>query len=187
MVYRRGFFFIFILWFIFNSCTIYEENYDNPVDFEANKEKGIGHPALVFYPKAQTKSISDSIIVESFIVFHPDSIYPFAGVHIQVEFPNSFLDLDTLRPGYFISDTNQATPLFTYNYNGENIIDIYAYFLDTLKLELTGTGHLADIIFLAASTGIDSIKYNLEFCEMITYEDSTIVLNGERGCEVVIE
>lgn len=187
MKYESGLFFVFTIWALFYSCTIYQENYDNPVDFEANQEKGIGNPALVFYPKTQTKTIADSIVVESFIVFHPDSIYSFAGVHLQIEFPNVILQLDTIRPGFFITDTNQTTPLFTYDYNGESIIDIYAYFLDTLKLELTGTGHLADIVFLPFSIGMDSVKYNLEFCKMINYQDSTIVLNGERGCEVIIE
>ena len=59
------------------SCTIFEKNFDNPVDFEANEEKGIGAPTLVFYPKTQTKTTSDSVIVGSFIVFKEDSMEAF--------------------------------------------------------------------------------------------------------------
>ena len=130
---------------------------------------------------------SDSVIVKSFIVFKPDSIYAFAGVHLQVVFPHSFLELDTLKPGFFITDTSQATPLFTYSYDGDDTIDIFAYFLDTVKLDIEGTGHLADIIFSPSSTGSDSVKYNLKSCEIIDHDDNTIELRGDRGAAVIVE
>ena len=151
------------------------------------KNRELGAPTLVFYPKSQTKSLSDSVLIESFIIFKADSIEPFAGVHLEIEFPNSFLELDTIKPGLFITDTSKATPLFTYSYDGENIIDIYAYFLDTLKTDLLGTGHLADLVFNPTNTGSDSVSYHLNACEMIDHDDNVIVLKGDRGAEVVVE
>ena len=178
--------FPFIL-IIFGSCTIYEKLFDIPVDFKANEEQGIGAPSFVFYPKTQTVTQNDSILVGSFIVFQEDSIEPFAGVHLQIEFPNDLIELDTILPGLFITDTNKSTPLFTYTYNYENTVDIYTYFLDTLKQDINGTGHLADLIFNPVSSGSDSIYYNLGECEMIDHLDQEIIVNGIRGAEVVIE
>ena len=54
---------------VFGSCTIYDKIFDNPVDFKANEEQGIGAPTLVFYPKTQTVTQSDSLLIGSFIVF----------------------------------------------------------------------------------------------------------------------
>ena len=172
---------------VFGSCTIYDKIFDNPVDFKANEEQGIGAPTLVFYPKTQTVTQSDSLLIGSFIVFMEDSIEPFSGVHLQIQFPNNLVELDTIVPGLFITDTNKATPLFTYTYNNENTVDIYTYFLDTLKQDISGTGHLANLIFNPISSGTDSIYYNLQECEMIDHLDQEIVVNGIRGAEVIIE
>jgi hypothetical protein len=78
-------------------------------------------------------------------------------------------------------------PLFTYTFDSVNTIDIYAYFLDTLKADLLGTGHLADLVFYPTSTGSDSVSYQLNACEMIDHEDNIIVLKGDRSAEVIIE
>ena len=111
--------------------------------------------------KSQTKTQTDSIIVGSFIVFKEDSTEPFSGLQLQIEFPNSLVELDTILPGLFLTDTSQSTPLFTYTYSGNNLVDIYAYFLGTTKLDIDGTGHLADLIFsssVVASRQTDSDK-----------------------------
>tara|TARA_B100001250_G_C19688900_1_gene739342 strand:- start:409 stop:972 length:564 start_codon:yes stop_codon:yes gene_type:complete len=184
---HRGQIIIILAWLVVYSCTLFEKNFDNPVDFEANEEKGIGAPTLVFYPKSQTKTISDSVIVGSFIVFKEDSMEAFSGVHLQIIFPDSFLELDTIKPGLFITDTSNSMPLFTYTFDSVNTIDIYAYFLDTLKTDLIGTGHLADLVFNPTNTGSDSVRYHLNACEMIDHEDSVIILKGDRGAEVIIQ
>ena len=183
----HGLFILSLALLFVNSCTIYEKLFDNPVDFEANEEQGIGAPTLVFYPKTQTLEESDSALVGSFIVFKEDSTEPFAGVHLQIKFPNTLLELDTIKPGLFITDTSNTTPLFTYTYDTIDTIDIYAYFLDTLKKDLVGTGHLADLVFNPVGIGSDSIFYNLDKCEMINYQDHEIVINGIRGAEIIIE
>ena len=185
---HRGLLIIILAWLVFYSCTIFEKDFDNPVDFEANEEKGIGAPTLVFYPKSQTKTTSDSVVVGSFIVFKDDSsMEDFSGVHLQIIFPDSYLELDTIKPGLFITDTSSSMPLFTYTFDSVNTIDIYAYFLDTLKADLEGTGHLADLVFNPTSTGSDSVSYQLNACEMINHEDSVIVLKGDRGAEVIVQ
>ena len=183
----HGLFILSLALLFVNSCTIYEKLFDNPVDFEANEERGIRAPTLVFYPKTQTLAGNDSVLVGSFIVFKEDSTEPFAGVHLQIEFPNALLELDTIKPGLFITDTSNATPLFTYTFDSINTIDIYAYFLDTLKKDLDGTGHLADLVFNPVGVGSDSVFYNLDKCEMINHQDHEIIINGIRGAEVIIE
>ena len=172
---------------VFGSCTIYDKIFDNPVDFKANQERGISAPTFVFYPKTQTISLADSVLIGSHIVFEKDSTEPFSGVHVQIMFPDDMLKLDTILPGLFITDTNQSVPLFTYTYNGSNQVDIYTYFLDTLKREIEGTGHLADIILSPLNSGIDSIHYNLENCRIIDFEENQINVNGDRGAEIVVQ
>ena len=183
----RGLFILSLALLFVSSCTIYEKLFDNPVDFEANEEQGIGAPTLVFYTKTQTIAEGDPALVGSFIVFKEDSTKPFAGVHLQIEFPNALLELDTIKPGLFITDTSNATPLFTYTYDSINTIDIYAYFLDTLKKDLEGTGHLADLVFNPVGVGSDSVFYNLDNCEMINHQDAQLDINGERGAEIVVQ
>ncbi len=171
---------------VFYCCTLEKKEFNNPVDFEANDDLGINAPTVVFYPLNQIKSSSDSIIVESHVVFKEDSMEAFSGAHFQIKFPLDLLELDTIIPGLFITDTNRSVPLFNYNYDG-NIIDIYTYFLDTLKLNIKGTGHIASLIFKSKKIGSDSIYYNLEQCELINYNDEIIQLNGKRSAKIIIE
>ena len=109
----HGLFILSLALLFVDSCTIYEKLFDNPVDSEANDERGIGAPTLVFYPKTQTLAGTDSALVGSFIVFKEDSTEPFAGVHLQIEFPNALLELDTIKPGLFITDTSNTCLLYS--------------------------------------------------------------------------
>jgi len=183
----HGYILPWVIWLTFFSCTIHEKTFDNPVDFKSNEEKGIGAPTLVFYPKTQIQSIQDSVLVESFLVFNPEDFELFAGIHLQIDFPNEYLEFDTATPGIFVTDTNKITPLFTYTYDGNGTIDVFTYFLDTLSLAMEGSGHLANLIFNPIGTGSDSIRYNLLDCEIINYNDSIITLEGERGAEVIVQ
>ncbi len=173
--------------FILSACTIYDKIFDNPVDFKANEEQGIEAATLVFYPKSQMVTQADSILVGSYIVFKEDSTEPFSGLHLKIEFPNDLIELDTIFPGQFITDTSQSTPLFAYTYEDGNIIDIYAYFLGTTKLDLEGTGHLADLIFNPLTTGSDSIHYDLSASTIIDHLDREINVRGVRGAEIIIQ
>ena len=176
-----------IIVFISFSCKLYKKDFDNPVDYEANSDLGISAPALVFYPKTQTININDPLILESIIVFHKDSIQAFSGAHLRVYFPNQLIKFDTILPGLFITDTSQSNPLFTYTFDGENMLDIYTYFLSESKYSIEGTGHIADIIFTAFEKGVDSLYYDLEYCEIIDVYDDKVPLKGKRGAEVKVE
>ncbi|MBH10425.1 MAG: hypothetical protein CMG74_08785 [Candidatus Marinimicrobia bacterium] len=174
------------LFFLFSwSCTIHKKELDNPVDYEA--DYAALPPSLVFYPKTQQKTINDSIKVESFIVFKSDSVIPFSGVQLVINYDNALLELDTLKPGLFITDTSKVNPLFVYNNDTPGNIEVFSYFLDTTKISIEGTGHLADIIFQPLSTGTGTVDYDLENCQIIDHHDSIIKLNGERTAEVVIQ
>ena len=71
------------------------------------------------------------------------------------------MELDTIIPGQLITDSLQSVPLFVYTYDNENILDIYAYFLDTVRLDVNETGHLADLVFKPLESGSDSIYYDI--------------------------
>ena len=184
---KHGLFILLWALIFIGSCNIYKKEFDNPVDFEANNDKGVDAPTLVFYPKTQTKATTDSILVGSFIVFKEDSIEAFSGLHLQIVFPNSLLELDTIKPGIFITDTSKSIPIFVYTYDSVNTIDIYTYFLDTLKQNLEGTGHLADLVFTSNGTGSDSVKYNFNTCEIVDHNNNVIEVKGYRGAEVIIQ
>jgi len=179
--------FLFLLLVIVFSCKLYKKDFDNPVDYNANDALDIRAPALVFYPKTQTINQNEVIKIESLVVFHPDSLESFTGLHFNVQFPNSLLELDTIKPGLFITDTSNSTPLFTYTFDGSNRIDIYAYFLSETKLNIKGTGHIADIIFNSKSACTDSIYYDLDDCQMIKINDDEIQIMGKRGAEIIIQ
>tara|TARA_B100000886_G_scaffold83427_1_gene54385 strand:+ start:554 stop:1099 length:546 start_codon:yes stop_codon:yes gene_type:complete len=171
---------------LFFSCTLEDKNFDNPIDFEANEELGIGAPTTVFYPAKQVKAIDQLVTLESHIVFKEDSTEEFSGIHLQINYPNNLLSLDTVFAGAFITDSSQLVPLFNYMHN-DGSIDIYAYFLDTLKLNIEGTGEIAKITFQSKSIGSDSIYYNLEQCELINSNDEIIQINGTRSAEITVE
>ena len=186
MFFKIYYFNLFFIFLIFYSCALEKKEFDNPVDFEANDDLGVNAPTIVFYPLRQIKTLTDSIIVESYVVFKEDSMEAFSGVHLEIEFPKDLLELDTIIPGLFITDTNKSVPLFNYIYD-ESKIDIYTYFLDTLKLNIEGTGHIASLVFKSITTGTDSVHYNLEQCELINSNDEIIQLNGKRSAEIIIE
>ena len=187
MKFIKNYKFLILLLVTVFSCKLYKKDFDNPVDYNANEDLGISAPALVFYPKTQTINQNEVIKIESVVVFHPDSLESFAGLHFSVQFPNSLLELDTIKPGLFITDTSNSTPLFTYSFDGSNQIDIYAYFLSETKLNIEGTGHIADIIFNSISAGTDSIYYDLDDCQMIKINDDEIQIMGKRGAEIIVQ
>ena len=56
-----------------------------------------------------------------------------------------------------------------------------------MKLNIEGTGHIADIIFNPLSTGSANIEYDLENCLVIDHNEETVSLNGYRKAEIIIE
>jgi len=175
----RSLFWIGALFFV--SCTIYEIELDNPVDSEA--ENNPDPPALVFHPKDTTVSVNSIFTLSAHIV-QPDTGY--AGAHLNVIYDSSILEVDTLFPGIFFTDSSSTTPLFVWDQNEESV-DIYIYFLDSSITSLSGTGHIADIQFIGISVGKTTIEYDLESCELVSSQDESMIINGKRGCLVTVQ
>jgi len=178
-------FFLFSFFLFSVSCRVYEKELDNPVDQKADNVTEL--PALVFYPKSQTKTMSDTIKVESFIVFKEDSLVPFSIIELSFNYDNSILELDTIVPGLFITDTSNSTPLFVYNDDSAGRVELLAYFLDEVKLVIEGTGHLANLKFHPTGLGVATVDYELGSCFVYDNDDNVIELNGTRVAEVTIQ
>jgi hypothetical protein len=181
----------FFLFFLFiASCTIYEKELDNPNDNTANEELGIYPPSVVFFPKQQTKTMSDSISLGAYIVFSDTSTMSFSGTHLNIEFDASMLQVDSLAPGWIgpgsITDSNKTTPLFTYSV-GQGILDIYAYYLSTSDISVDSLTHIAEIWFKPLSTGESTVQYDTSQCQIIKYDESIIPINGARTASVKIQ
>jgi len=103
-----------------------------------------------------------------------------------VIYDSSILEVDTLFPGIFFTDSSSTTPLFVWDQNEESV-DIYIYFLDSSITSLSGTGHIADIQFIGISAGKTTIEYDLESCELVSSQDESMIINGKRGCLVTVQ
>ena len=181
----------FFLFFLFiASCKIYEKELDNPNDNTANEELGIYPPSVVFFPKQQTKTMSDSISLGAYIVFSDTSTMSFSGTHLNIEFDASMLQVDSLAPGWIgpgsITDSNKTTPLFTYSV-GQGILDIYAYYLSASDISVDSLTHIAEIWFKPLSTGESTVQYDTSQCQIIKYDESIIPINGARTASVKIQ
>ena len=185
----RLFFSFFILLFISN-CTIYENNIDNPNDNEANEELGVFPPSLVFFPKQQTKTISDTIRLGAYVVFSDTSIVSFSGAHLNIKYDNNLLELDSLAPGWIgpgsLTDSNKTTPLFTYVEN-QGVLDLYAYYLSTTDISIDSLTHIAEIWFKPKSIGTSVVSYDTSQCELIKFDETMISIKGTREASIVIQ
>ena len=181
-----SFFFLFFL----SNCTIYENNIDNPNDNEANEELGVFPPSLVFFPKQQTKTISDTIRLGAYVVFSDTSIVSFSGAHLNIKYDNNLLELDSLAPGWIgpgsLTDSNKTTPLFTYVEN-QGVLDLYAYYLSTADISIDSLTHIAEIWFKPKSTGTSAVSYDTSQCELIKFDETLISINGTREASIIIQ
>ena len=182
--------FSFILLLLFSNCTIYEKELDNPNDNNANEEIGVYPPSIVFFPKQQTKTISDSISLGAYIVFSDTSIISFSGAHLNIEYDNSLLEIDSIAPGWIgpgsLTDSNKTTPLFTYT-ESQGILDIYAYYLSTSEIAIDSLTHIAEIWFKPLSAGESTVRYDTSQCQIIKYDDTIIPINGVRDASIKVQ
>ena len=182
--------FIFFLLFFSSGCTIYDKELDNPNDNTANEELGVYPPSVVFFPKQQTKTMSDSISLGAYIVFSDTSTISFSGTHLNIEFDASMLEVDSLAPGWIgpgsITDSNKTTPLFTYNV-GQGMLDIYAYYLSTSDVAVDSLTHIAEIWFKPLSAGESTVQYDTSQCQIIKYDESIIPINGSREASITVQ
>ena len=120
-------------------------------------------------------------------MFKEDSLVPFSIIELSLNYDNSILELDTIIPGLFITDTSSSTPLFVYNNDSAGRVELFAYFLDEVKLVIEGTGHLADLKFHPKESGVTTIDYELGSCLIYDNEENLIELKGTRLAEVTIQ
>tara|TARA_X000001036_G_scaffold128995_1_gene122020 strand:+ start:8748 stop:9308 length:561 start_codon:yes stop_codon:yes gene_type:complete len=183
-------FYLYISLLFFSSCTIYDKELDNPNDNKANEDIGVYPPSVVLFPKEQTKTISDTVFIGAYIVFSDTSIISFSGAHLNIEYNNSLLEIDSIAPGWIgpgsLTDSNKTTPLFTYT-ESQGILDIYAYYLSTSDIEIDSLTHIAEIWFKPLSTGESTVRYDTSQCQIIKYDDSIIPINGVRDASVKIQ
>ena len=183
-------FYLYISLLLFSNCTIYDKELDNPNDNKANEDIGVYPPSVVLFPKEQTKTISDTVSIGAYIVFSDTSIVSFSGAHLNIEYNNSLLEIDSIAPGWIgpgsLTDSNKTTPLFTYT-ESQGILDIYAYYLSASDIEIDSLTHIAEIWFKPLSTGESTVRYDTSQCQIIKYDDSIIPINGVRDASVNIQ
>ena len=181
--------FVFLLLFS-SSCRVYDKELDNPNDNKANEDLGVFPPSVVLFPKEQTKTLSDTISLGAYIVFSDTSTLSFSGTHLNIEFDDSMLEIDSLAPGWVgpgsITDSNSTTPLFTYTI-GQGILDIYAFYLSTNDISIDSLTHIAEIYFRPLSTGESTVQYDTSQCEIIKYDESIIPINGYREASITVQ
>jgi len=187
---NRFFLFISLPLFLLSNCTIYEKELDNPNDNNANEEIGVYPPSVVFFPKEQTKTMSDTISLGAYIVFSDTSIISFSGTHLNIEYNNSLLEIDSIAPGWIgpgsLTDSNQTTPLFTYT-ESQGTLDIYAYYLSTSDISIDSLTHIAEIWFKPLSAGESTVQYDTSQCQIIKYDESIIPINGVRDASIKVQ
>ena len=163
MIFKLNLFFFAFIFVFFSKCTIYENNLDNPNDNEANEEIGVYPPSLVFFPKQQTKTLSDTIRLGAYLVFSDTLNTPFSGVHLNIKYDNLLLEIDSLAPGWIgpgsLTDSNTTTPLFTYVDN-QGELDVYAYYLSLTDISVDSLTHIAEIWFKAVDIGTSTVNYD---------------------------
>ena len=183
-------FYLFFFLFFISKCTIYENNIDNPNDNDANEELGVFPPSLVFFPKQQTKTISDTIRLGAYVVFSDTSIVSFSGAHLNIKYDNNLLELDSLAPGWIgpgsLTDSNKTTPLFTYVEN-QGALDLYAYYLSTTDISIDSLTHIAEIWFKPKSIGTSVVSYDTSQCELIKFDETMISIKGTREASIIIQ
>ena len=176
-----------LLLFVF-SCSIEKKAFDNPVDIAGDQAPD--PPYLSFFPKLQTTSVAAICSVGAYIVFDSTHAPPFAGVHLNIEFDGSILEIDTLIPGWIgpgsMTDSNQTTPLFTYTIDGD-MLDIFSYYLDTEEISIDSVTHVAEILFNPLQTGTTELQYDTTQCEVIQTNDTIIQIMGSRTATITIE
>jgi len=170
------------------ACTLEEKTFDNPVDIYADETPD--PPYLSFFPRAQTTSVTAVCSLGAYIVFDSIETHPFAGVHLNIEFDASILEIDTLLPGWIgpgsMTDSNQTTPLFTYTLN-EGTLDIFTYYLDTEETSIDSLTHVAEILFNPLQTGITEVQYDTTQCEVIQTDDTIIQIQGTGSAEITVQ
>lgn len=171
--YKRGsiiLVFIPILW-IFLSCEVPTETYDNPLDEEASQEEGIETPALVFFPD-EINVLSGGTFTVSVYALNVQEV---AGAYININYDRNKLLLMQVNPGTFFSDLQD--PIYFTQTENTGKIELYTVFLGADSTSVSGTGSFMSIVFSASTSGTSTITYNTN-CELVDADDVTIEIKG---------
>ena len=146
------------LTFVFLACELpYPEAiYDNPLD-RANTSAS----ALVFVPEQSVTNLGGSVAV----MVYAFEVTGVAGIHAQITFDASKLEVSNVSPGSFFSDAQ--APGFVWETNG-SILDIYTFYMGSDGSK-DGTGPVATIIFTSKLPG----NANIDFTAQSELRDST--------------
>ena len=139
-----------LLLFVLLGCRIevHDATYDNPFDLDANKEKGIIPPALIFSPSRGKTTVGGSATMDIFAL----EVSGVGGVHAQVNYDATKLSVTSVTAGSFFSST--LSPIFIYEDNN-GTLDVYVSYLRP-EITMSGTREIAVIIYKIKTT-IDTI------------------------------
>jgi hypothetical protein len=168
--------YIILISFLFISCEIVDPELDNPLDTEANAEKGVAPPALVFFPDNVTTSTGGNAVVNVYAL----EVENVAGVVAKVSYDNTKLNVASVSPGSFFSDSQN--PIFITEDNA-GTLDIYSFYMGSDKVK-SGTGPIAVIIFTTKVPGSSQLNI-IQGSELLDENDVNIEIKG-LGKGVVI-
>jgi hypothetical protein len=158
--------------FLFVSCEVPTENFDNPLDSETAEEEGFETPALVFFPDEVSVNVGGSVTLEVFAM----EVENLAGSHIQLDYDKNKLQLLSLNPGDLFAGASEL--IFLYEDDpATGTIDIFTSFLGDDTVSVSGTGSLASLVMTTTTTGQSTVTYSTE-CELVDPDDVAIEIKG---------
>ena len=158
---------IFILGLL--SCELGEVDLNNPLDTDANAEKGINPPALVFSPSSVNTSVGGNAIFR----VYAQEVTGVAGIHAKIQYDNTKLAVSSVSAGTFFSSTQP--PIFIYEDNA-GVLDIFTFYMGSDKTK-DGTGDVALITFRPTLAGQSQVQFTDE-SELLDSQDVPIEIKG---------
>ena len=151
------------------SCEIVEPDLNNPLDTEANAEKGINPPALVFSPSSVNTSVGGNAILR----VYAQEVTGVAGIHAKIQYDNTKLAVSSVSPGTFFNSTQ--APIFIYEDNA-GVLDIFTFYMGSDQTK-DGTGDVALNTFRPTLAGESQVQLTAE-SELLDPQDVPIEIKG---------
>jgi hypothetical protein len=161
---------ISLIYIFLLSCKIPEDSFENPLDLEANADKGIFPPALVFSPDSVFINSGESISIDLYAL----AVDSLAGAQIEIDYFSSSLSLVSVEKGDFFQANTD--PIFIIDDNNSKLI-IYVTYLGSDKTNLSGTGTIATLTFNSKIPGITVLSVNKNSI-LLNENSSEITING---------
>ena len=161
---------IFLINVFLLSCKIPEDSFENPLDLEANAEKGIFPPALVFSPDSVSINSGESVSIDLYAL----AVDSLAGAQIEIDYFNSSLSLESVEQGNFFKSTTD--PIFIVDEMDSKVI-IYITYMGTEKTNVSGTGNIARLTFNSKIPALTILSVNKNSI-LLNENSSEITING---------